>query len=180
MFWRFCSSARPDFIKPLNGYAGFAYNSTNVSIECWVECSPICNISWTRDGSPMDFDNTNLYYQTNVYHLPDQSKNDFESIQSTLVWNMTAWPDGHLHPFRDNENFTCESSGNGIGPGVKSETVFRVECTFEYIIVGSYDKARRSKVQQTRESSPFSSSSSSWVFVTFGTNNFPLQFHRRT
>ncbi|XP_043278897.1 uncharacterized protein nrm isoform X3 [Venturia canescens] len=120
-------AARPDFIKPLNGYAGFAYNSTNVSIECWVECSPICNISWERDGLPMNFDKTELYYQTNVYHPPDQSKNDFESIQSTLVWNMTAWPDGHLHPFRDNENFTCESTGNGIGPGVKSETVFRVE-----------------------------------------------------
>lgn len=124
------SLARPDFIKPLNGYAGFAYNSTNVSIECWVECSPICNISWTRDGLPMNFDKTDLYYQTNVYHPPDQSKNDFESIQSTLVWNMTSWPDGHLHPFRDNENFTCESTGNGIGPGVKSETVFRVECEF--------------------------------------------------
>ncbi|XP_076242835.1 neuromusculin isoform X2 [Calliopsis andreniformis] len=120
-------SAAPGFIKKLLPYHGFVYNSPNVSIMCWVECAPICNISWLKDGVPMDFTKTNRYYLSNVYYPPDPRTNDFESIQSTLVWNLTAWPSGQLDRVEDNMMFTCESSDNGIGHAVKSSTNFHVE-----------------------------------------------------
>ncbi|XP_076393660.1 neuromusculin isoform X3 [Megachile rotundata] len=120
-------SAAPAFIKKLLPYHGYVYNSPNVSIMCWVECAPICNISWLKGGVLMDFSKTNRYYLSNVIHPPDPRTNDFESIQSTLVWNLTAWPAGQLDRVEDNVQFTCESSSNGIGPGVKSSTHFHVE-----------------------------------------------------
>ncbi|XP_076167348.1 hemicentin-1-like isoform X3 [Ptiloglossa arizonensis] len=120
-------SAAPAFIKKLSPYHGYVYNSPNVSIMCWVECAPICNISWLKGDIPMDFSKTSRYYVSNVYHPPDPRTNDFESIQSTLVWNLTAWSGGQLDRFEDNVEFTCESSSNGIGPGVKSSTHFHVE-----------------------------------------------------
>lgn len=63
---------------------------------------------------------------------PVLSTNDFESIQSTLVWRMEAWPNGQLDPSLDNVNYTCQSTSNEVGQGVKSTTQFGVEC--KYII----------------------------------------------
>ncbi|GAB1861765.1 Hemicentin-1 isoform X3 [Camponotus japonicus] len=128
-------SAAPTFIKKLHSYRGYVYSSPNVSIMCWVECAPICNISWLRDDIPMDFSKTNRYYVLNVYHPPDPRTNDFESIQSTLVWNLTVWPNGQLDRDEDNVKFTCKSSTNGIGPGVESSTHFHVEFPPEDITI---------------------------------------------
>ncbi|XP_026824170.1 uncharacterized protein LOC105277484 isoform X3 [Ooceraea biroi] len=128
-------SAAPTFIKKLPPYYGYLYNAPNVSIMCWVECAPICNISWLRDDIPMDFSKTNRYYVSNVYHPPDPRTSDFESIQSTLVWNLTVWPNGELDRAEDNSKFTCKSSSNGIGPGVESSTYFHVEFPPEEIII---------------------------------------------
>ncbi|XP_036147089.1 hemicentin-1 isoform X7 [Monomorium pharaonis] len=128
-------SAAPTFIKKLHSYRGYVYNSPNVSITCWVECAPICSISWLRDDIPMDFTKTNRYYVSNVYHPPDPRTNDFESIQSTLVWNLTVWPNGQLDRAEDNVKFTCKSSSNGIGPGVESSTHFHVEFPPEDITI---------------------------------------------
>ncbi|XP_067209553.1 hemicentin-2 isoform X5 [Linepithema humile] len=120
-------SAAPTFIKKMHSYRGFVYNSPNVSIMCWVECAPICNISWLKDDIAIDFSKTNRYYVSNVYHPPNLRTNDFESVQSTLVWNLTAWPNGQLDRADDSVKFTCKSSSNGIGPGVESSTHFHVE-----------------------------------------------------
>lgn len=54
--------------------------------------------------------------------------NDFESTHSVLIWNMTAWPGGQLDPIYDNVNYTCQSTGNSVGVGVKSTTFFGIEC----------------------------------------------------
>ncbi|XP_071647114.1 hemicentin-1 isoform X4 [Temnothorax longispinosus] len=128
-------SAAPTFIKTLHSYRGYVYNSPNVSIMCWVECAPICNISWLRDDIPIDFSKTNRYYVSNVYHPPDPRTNDFESIQSTLVWNLTVWPNGQLDRTEDNVKFTCKSSSNEIGAGVESSTHFHVEFPPEDITI---------------------------------------------
>ncbi|EFN82322.1 Titin [Harpegnathos saltator] len=128
-------SAAPTFIKKLSSYRGFAYNWHNVSIMCWIECAPICNISWLRNDTPMDFSKTNRYYVSNVYYPPDPRTNDFESIRSTLMWNLTAWPNNHLDRAEDDVKFTCKSSSNGIGPGVESSTYFHVEFPPENITI---------------------------------------------
>ncbi|XP_015602867.1 uncharacterized protein LOC107271413 isoform X4 [Cephus cinctus] len=119
--------AAPAFIKKLPSYHGSPYNSPNVSIECWVECDPMCNISWMKNGVPMDFSNDNRYYLQEFRHPPNPNTNDFESIQSILIWKLTEWPGHHLNEFEDNGNFTCVSSGNSIGPGVNSSTLFKVD-----------------------------------------------------
>ncbi|XP_044016465.1 hemicentin-1 isoform X3 [Aphidius gifuensis] len=120
-------SAAPAFIHPLPPYHGYVYNAVNVSIGCRVECSPICNVTWIKNNIPIDFSNTQSYYVTNVYHPADQGTSDFESIQSNLTWNLNTWTNGQLDRYKDNDNFTCESSGNGIGKGVTSTTHFQVE-----------------------------------------------------
>lgn len=61
---------------------------------------------------------------------PDPAKSDFESVVSTLIWNMTAWPGGQLDRSVDNANYTCQSTANSVGAGVSSTTYFRVECKF--------------------------------------------------
>ncbi|XP_048512815.1 titin isoform X2 [Athalia rosae] len=120
-------SAPPAFIKKLPPYQGFVYNAANVSIDCRVECVPLCSISWFKDNVSMDFTNNNHYYLSNTIHPPDPRTNDFQSIRSELVWNLTSWPNGELDRNTDNGKFTCKSSGNSIGPGVISTTHFHVE-----------------------------------------------------
>ncbi|KAJ9592942.1 hypothetical protein L9F63_015402 [Diploptera punctata] len=66
---------------------------------------------------------------------PDARTNDFESIRSTLHWNMSAWPGGQLDRIQDTANYTCQSTGNEVGEGVKSSTKFMVEYPPENITV---------------------------------------------
>ncbi|XP_043484947.1 hemicentin-1 isoform X4 [Leptopilina heterotoma] len=119
--------APPAFIKKLPPYVGFAYNASSVSIECIVECAPICNISWKKGDKLIDFSESKQYYVNNFYRSPDLRTFDFESIQSTLIWNLTAWPNGQLDRLEDNGRFTCESTSNGVGKAVNSNTTFQVE-----------------------------------------------------
>ncbi|XP_033342889.1 neuromusculin isoform X1 [Megalopta genalis] len=128
-------SAAPAFINKLPSYRGFVYNASNVNITCWVECAPICNISWLKTNTRIDFTKTNRYYVLNVYYPPDPRKNDFESIQSTLVWNLTAWPGGQLDRAEDNVEFTCRSSDNGIGEAINSSTHVHVEFPPENVTI---------------------------------------------
>ncbi|XP_066591538.1 hemicentin-1 isoform X2 [Prorops nasuta] len=128
-------SVAPEFIKPLDEYSGYVYNATNVNISCWVECSPICTISWLRNDEFLNPKDNDRYYIVNVYHEVDRDKKIFESVESTLVWNLTAWPNNRLVQSEDNVKFTCESSHNSIGRGVNSSTVFHVEYPPENIRV---------------------------------------------
>lgn len=64
-------------------------SSKNINLTCRVECSPICSITWYKDNRQIDVNTNPLYYtKTNVLP-PDLQKNDFESIQSTLVINIS-------------------------------------------------------------------------------------------
>lgn len=126
-------------------------NSKNISISCRVECSPMCSVTWLKSGRIID-EHNHLYYVNNTRYPPDLRTYDFESIQSVLVrinlwlfhsytviydnaglyllqnWNMSAWPNEQLDRINDNANYTCQSSSNGVGPGVTSTTLFAVEC----------------------------------------------------
>lgn len=129
-------SAPPAFIKKLNSYEGWVYDARDVRLECWVECSPMCQIIWMKDNKTLDFSKTQRYYVKNVQHLPNLGADDFESIQSVLVWNLTAWPSGQLDRIADNNvNFTCLSTSNGIGPGVSSSTNFGVLCKHNHLYI---------------------------------------------
>ncbi|KAI5742249.1 hypothetical protein M8J77_005061 [Diaphorina citri] len=122
--------APPQFIKRPSHYTGVLLNSQTVNISCRVECYPLCEIEWLKNYRKMDFrmPEINERYAVEVTNNPpDLRTNDFESIESTLILKMDAWPNGQLDPTLDNVNYTCQSTSNEVGQGVKSTTQFGVE-----------------------------------------------------
>ncbi|RZF42221.1 hypothetical protein LSTR_LSTR004370 [Laodelphax striatellus] len=128
--------APPAFIERLPPYYGALMNAQKISISCRVECSPICSIIWTKNGRVIDQSNTRYSVQTSILR-PDTRTNDFESVYSTLIWNMSAWPGNQLDRIHDNSNYTCQSTGNSVGVGVKSTTIFGVEYPPENLTVSN-------------------------------------------
>ena len=122
--------APPKFIEKLPQYTGALHTSHDVHLSCRVECSPICSIKWLKNRKLINTNAGSLYNIHNVILPSDPSTSDFESIHSTLKWNMTAWPGGRLDRIHDNASYTCESSDNPVGSGVKGSTILGVECTY--------------------------------------------------
>ena len=110
-------------------YHGVPWNATEVKVTCQVECHPECVIYWLKNGLPVPSESP-LYSIKNTNLPPEPDKNDFESVVSTLAWNMATWPNGKLDRAVDNANYTCQSNNNDFGTGVSSTTHFRVECKF--------------------------------------------------
>lgn len=76
-------------------------------------------------------------------------KNDFESIESTLVslfgwkkmqqsfkmitfkvFNISAWPGQELERSDLTTKYSCQSEGNGVGPNMTADVEVEVECTY--------------------------------------------------
>ena len=88
-------------------------------------------MQWLKNGKLLNLNNeSSLYIVNNTIIPPDSRTNDFESIRSTLYWNMSAWPGGQLDRIHDSANYTCQSTRNPVGEGVKSSLIFRVECEY--------------------------------------------------
>lgn len=122
--WSF--AAPPTFIGRLQPYMGVLTTAKAVSLSCHVECFPLCEILWLKNGIPIV---ESEFYNIKTNTLPpDQTKSDFESVLSTLSWNLTAWPNGQLDRLHDNANYTCQSTHNKVGSGVSSTTHLHVEC----------------------------------------------------
>ncbi len=112
------------------------------SVRCQVECSPLCSIYWLKDGTLIS-DDDDRYTITTSEVQADVAKNDFESVVSTLKWNIENWPERRLDRVIDNANYTCKSTGNLVrSEGVSSTTYFRVECEsiFDFRICSSARK----------------------------------------
>lgn len=70
-------------------------------------------------------------YEIDNRNVPaDAAKNDFESVVSTLRINLSNLEGGHVEPKRDDAIYTCESSGNSFGPGVRNNIDFQVHCEY--------------------------------------------------
>jgi hypothetical protein len=121
--------APPSFIVRLPPYTGAMAEAENFSVSCQVECSPRCGIVWLKDGVQID-DDDDRFSIVSEGKVPNYAKNDFESIASTLTWNVGNWPGGKLDRIIDNANYTCQSTSNAAGEGVASTTYFRVECEY--------------------------------------------------
>jgi hypothetical protein len=126
-------SAPPAFIESLQPYSGTLYSSKKVSLSCRVECSPLCRIIWQKNG--MTLDDSDLYHIHSRVLPQDPMTNDFQSIVSTLAWNMSNWPGGQLDRLHDNANYSCHSTGNNIGIGVSSSTYFNFFFFFYLFLV---------------------------------------------
>uniref|UniRef100_A0A182IUJ9 Ig-like domain-containing protein n=1 Tax=Anopheles atroparvus TaxID=41427 RepID=A0A182IUJ9_ANOAO len=118
--------APPAFIQKLQPYTGALFSTTNMSLSCRVECVPSCTISWFKDGIGID-ESDERYYITNSYLPSEPATGDFESAYSVLHFNMSAWPNGILDRIKDSSNYSCVSTNNSAGPGVRSTTYFGVE-----------------------------------------------------
>ncbi|KAL1502352.1 hypothetical protein ABEB36_007505 [Hypothenemus hampei] len=130
-------NAPPALFDRLKPYQGILYSSQYINLTCRVECSPLCNIIWKKNGRIIDFNNSRLYYNKTVIHEPDRQKNIFESVESTLIWNMTAWPGNKLNRTAPNSNYTCQSESNQIGPGVSSTIEIAVDYPPEEVYVST-------------------------------------------
>src|SRR5699024_10282046 len=109
-----------------------------MSVYCRVECFPLCTISWYRNDQPID--NTTGEYQVTTALQPEEFLlNRFPSVVSTLTWNVSAL--GPLDRIRDSGViYSCVSSNNMVGPSVRSDTKFQVECkcTFSVLFLPSF------------------------------------------
>ena len=100
-----------------------------------VECSPLCEIVWLKDGVAINEDDERYIIQSGE-KPPNPAKNDFESVYSSLHFNIHRWPGGKLDRIIDNANYTCQSKSwsvtalkeSSITDVVSSTTYFRVEC----------------------------------------------------
>lgn len=122
--------AQPAFIQNLQPRTAALFSSVNVSLSCRVECVPACTILWFKNNMGIE-KSDERYYINETYVPADMAVGDFESVLSVLHFNMSAWPDNKLDIYKDNANYSCVSSGNSEGAGVRSETVFHVECTYK-------------------------------------------------
>lgn len=121
--------AKPAFIQNLQRRTAALYSAKNISLSCRVECVPLCTITWYKNG--IGIEKSDINYTIAESFLPaDKAIGDFESVLSTLHFNMSAWPDQQLHIHQDDANYSCVSSANSEGPGVRGLTDFHVECMF--------------------------------------------------
>ncbi|XP_049882020.1 hemicentin-1 isoform X5 [Pectinophora gossypiella] len=127
--------APPSFKYAMNHYSGALYKSQNISLSCTVECAPLCSVQWLKNGAVIDPEKTDRYYVVERKIEPQVNRNDFEATESTLHWNMSAWPGGVLDRDTDTASYTCRSSRNDAGPPVNSTTKFAVEYEPENITV---------------------------------------------
>lgn len=119
--------APPAFIQNLQPRTAALFSSDDISLSCRVECVPACTISWYKNGVGIE-KSDERYYIVESYLPIDTKVADFESVLSVLHFNMSAWPEKRLDIYKDNANYSCVSSGNSEGPGVRSATDFHVEC----------------------------------------------------
>ncbi|XP_037293639.1 hemicentin-1 isoform X3 [Manduca sexta] len=126
--------APPSFKYAMNHYSGALYKSQNISLSCTVECAPLCSVQWLKNGQVIPANDTR-YYVHERHIEPQGNRNDFEATESTLHWNMSAWPGGVLDRAADTASYTCRSSRNLAGPPVNSTTQFAVEYEPENITV---------------------------------------------
>ncbi|XP_043862054.1 uncharacterized protein LOC120447830 isoform X2 [Drosophila santomea] len=118
--------APPFFIRNLPQYTGILHTSPNATLTCRIECVPRCDISWQKDGVPIERNDTR-YFVKEKYMDASPATGDFESMLSVLHFNMPNWPDSKFNIEDDNANYTCVSTGNTVGGSIRSRTYFGIE-----------------------------------------------------
>ncbi|KAI1302372.1 Hemicentin-2 [Halotydeus destructor] len=132
----------PTLIERLSPETSALFNASVHWLTCRIECQPLCDVTWTRNGQVIEMANDSdgdsvhraqLFSVTSEIVPEDFDRNLLVSIRSTLIWNMSAIE--QLNRDTDNGNFSCTSTANVEGPAVQSETVFSVDYPPENLIV---------------------------------------------
>lgn len=108
-------------------------SSDLITLYCRVECFPLCSLHWYRNDQPID-NGTKSEYRIIEEQLPEEFLlNRFPGIESTLTWNISKSGRSKLDRVRDSgTTFSCVSSGNLVGPSIRSDSRFQVECKWDY------------------------------------------------
>lgn len=104
--------------------------SDTINLYCRVECFPLCSITWYRNDQPIDNGTNNGEFRIIEEQLPEEFLlNRFAGVESTLIWNISRSGRTFLDRIRDSGTiFSCISSGNLVGPSIRSDSKFQVEC----------------------------------------------------
>lgn len=159
IYWSEISSSAASGAKPptpSSAPSSLASGDGQIIMElvCHVQCDPICNIEWLRNGQPIDDMKSKWQEQeaslNYVGHQIRQSildenleANLFKSIESKLVLKLQHQPNAATDQsaemftrervlarrnYLNGSNFTCQSTPNSVGPAVKSTSKFVVQC----------------------------------------------------
>nr|XP_046910344.1 hemicentin-1-like isoform X1 [Dermatophagoides farinae] len=123
----------------LNGLRPSSSDSSDlITLYCRVECFPLCSLHWYRNDQPID-NGTKSEYRIIEEQLPEEFLlNRFPGIESTLTWNISKSGRSKLDRVRDSgTTFSCVSSGNLVGPSIRSDSRFQVEYAPENLRLSS-------------------------------------------
>ncbi|XP_037077566.1 hemicentin-1-like [Pollicipes pollicipes] len=116
---------KPRFIQELPPHVGTQLNSSVVSLTCRVECFPLCELRWFKDGQRIE--NGAVYSINSDHRAPDLRTNTLQTVTSTVAWNTTSWPEQASQGAANTSRFSCRSTSNGLGPAVVSTALFHLE-----------------------------------------------------
>ena len=88
-----------------------------------VECDPICEIVWIRDGTVVDKEDE-MFEILEEVHAEDSANSVFMSVRSRLVKrdNVTLDHD------ETNMTISCQVSDHQFGESISSSSILSVEC----------------------------------------------------
>ncbi|ALC44604.1 nrm [Drosophila busckii] len=118
--------APPFFIRNMQPYTGVLHSTSNFNLTCRIECVPRCEISWQKDGVPIEKNDTR-YFVKERYMDASPATGDFESMLSVLHFNLSNFPNKKFDIATDNAKYMCISTPNAAGPTVNSTTYLSIE-----------------------------------------------------
>ena len=96
--------APPRFLANLPPMTGYPAHARYVSLSYQVECSPLCQVGWYRNGSYIR--NRSTFFTIMSEIIPHNlDNNTAQSTLSTLIFNMERWPGKQLDRERDNTEY---------------------------------------------------------------------------
>ncbi|XP_063911133.1 carcinoembryonic antigen-related cell adhesion molecule 1-like [Zophobas morio] len=113
--------APPRFIQTPPRSLSVYYDNKNLTLTCRIECFPLCSIIWLKNDRYLDTNKSKLYYVETGTFGANYEENLFESVQSILVWNITALPGKVLNRSEPISKYTCVSSDSA---NIKSRPSF--------------------------------------------------------
>ena len=164
--------APPRFLANLPPMTGYPAQAEHVSLSCQVECSPLCQVGWYRNGSYIRNKSSSFTILSQI--IPHNLHNNTaQSTLSTLIFNMKHWPGKQLDRERDNTEYSCMSTSNCKEDittnceGVRSVTRFYVEFPPQNINISDKEisvEENEIPIQILCTAEAFPEPSFSWIF----------------
>lgn len=118
--------APPTFIKKLAEETTFLSDGDDLSLQCQVECAPLCTVEWLKNDEIIDRDSDLFSIEQSI--IPENpDTNTFTSVLSRLSWNLENFQDNKLDHNELNFTISCQVDENDIGLSLSSTSSITVE-----------------------------------------------------